>query len=503
MSEKSVIVIGGGIAGLTAGSLLAHQGVPVTVFEAHYQPGGCAGTFCRGPYVFDVGATQVAGLEPGGIHERLFRHLGISLPQAELLDPACLVDLEDGQTPINLWHDSRRWEKERKFQFPGSERFWLLCSFLHKSNWAFAGRDPVLPIRNFWDFKQFFKAVRPLNLSTSLLSKLTVADLLQISNCQNDKRLRQFLEMQVKLYSQESLDRTAALFGATVLQMAHKPLGLWHLEGSMQKLSDHLLEGFLRYGGLIHCRHSVVGIALNQSSKQWEVHVIGPNRRSMKFQTSDVVCSLPPQCLLDLLPNEQGVISQYRRILEELPEPTGAIVFYGAINRLDIPKDCPSHLQLTFWDQDSLFISISREGDGRAPIGQATLIASVFTETSCWFDLDDFDYQEKKKIFLSKIVQRIESFLKLDSHKWLHKELATPRSFEKWTKRPHGIVGGLGQHPSVFGPFGLSSRTPIDGLWLCGDSIYPGEGTAGVSQSALMVFRQIMAGHNKYININH
>ncbi len=70
---------------------------------------------------------------------------------------------------------------------------------------------------------------------------------------------------------------------------------------------------------------------------------------------------------------------------------------------------------------------------------------------------------------------------------WDHQELSTPRSFERWTGRPSGIVGGLGQHPDQFGPFGLSSRTPLRGLWLCGDSIYPGEGTAGVSQSALMV----------------
>ena len=71
--------------------------------------------------------------------------------------------------------------------------------------------------------------------------------------------------------------------------------------------------------------------------------------------------------------------------------------------------------------------------------------------------------------------------------------MATPLGFERWTNRPKGIVGGLGQNPDIFGLFGLSSRTPFQGLWLCGDSIYPGEGTAGVSQSALMVSRQILA----------
>ena len=76
-----MIVIGGGIAGLTAAALLAHDGIAVTLLEAHHQAGGCAGTFRRGAWTFDVGATQVAGLEPGGSHARILRHLGLALPK--------------------------------------------------------------------------------------------------------------------------------------------------------------------------------------------------------------------------------------------------------------------------------------------------------------------------------------------------------------------------------------------------------------------------------------
>ena len=66
MSEESIIVVGGGIAGLTGAALLSKEGYQVTLVEAHSQLGGCAGTFKRGSYTFDVGATQVAGLERGG-----------------------------------------------------------------------------------------------------------------------------------------------------------------------------------------------------------------------------------------------------------------------------------------------------------------------------------------------------------------------------------------------------------------------------------------------------
>ena len=87
----------------------------------------------------------------------------------------------------------------------------------------------------------------------------------------------------------------------------------------------------------------------------------------------------------------------------------------------------------------------------------------------------------------------LDAWLGLPDEAWLHLELSTPRAFAHWTGRPQGIVGGLGQHPTRFGPFGLASRTPLPGLWLCGDSIYPGEGTAGVSLSALMACQQLMA----------
>ena len=249
LTEKSVIVVGGGVAGLTAAALLAYEGNEVILLEAHAQTGGCAGTFTRGPYVFDVGATQVAGFEKGGIHDRIFRHLHCSKPEAEVLDPACIVHLGEGQEPIHLSHDSLKWEEERKKHFPGSELFWMLCNQLHRSNWSFAGSDPILPIQNLWDFKQFLNSSRSMNFLTGAFTRSSIADLLWLCSCNHDQHLRKFLDCQLKLYSQEPSNKTAALYGATVLQMAQAPLGLWHLKGSMQKLSDQLLSCFLRDGG--------------------------------------------------------------------------------------------------------------------------------------------------------------------------------------------------------------------------------------------------------------
>ena len=99
------------------------------------------------------------------------------------------------------------------------------------------------------------------------------------------------------------------------------------------------------------------------------------------------------------------------------------------------------------------------------------------------------------------IQHELKTWLDLPPSAWLHAELATPRGFARWTGRPRGMVGGLGQHPSRFGPFGLASRTPMEGLWLCGDSLHPGEGTAGVSLSALNATRQLLAERGQELRV--
>ncbi|MCP9776018.1 C-3',4' desaturase CrtD [Cyanobium sp. WAJ14-Wanaka] len=503
-----VAVVGAGIAGLTAAALLARAGLKVELLEAHSQSGGCAGTFRRGPYTFDVGATQVAGLEAGGIHSRLFAHLGVPAPEATPLDPGCVVDLGDGSAPIHLWRDPERWRLERQRQFPGSERFWQLCAAIHRANWHFAAKDPVLPARNWWDWGQLLGSLGPGNLASGLLTGATIANLQDLCGCGQDQRLRRFLDLQLKLYSQEPADRTAALYGATVLAMAQAPLGLFHLQGSMQSLCD-ALESALASGsgggggGVLRLRHQVGQLEAANAGQGWRVRgkvlagkglangkATKTNLESFELEAADVVIAIPPQALPPLLGD--GLKANYKQCLEGLGEPSGALVLYGAVDRSALPPDCASHLQLAWEEPGSLFVSISQEGDGRAPAGQATVIASVFTPAKQWFGLEPQAYAAKKAAAQLGINRGLSALLQLEPGDWRHQELATPRGFAGWTGRPWGYVGGLGQHPSRFGPFGLPSRTPLPGLWLCGDAIYPGEGTAGVSMSALTACRQLL-----------
>ena len=232
-SLPKVVVIGAGIGGLTAGALLAKRGYEVTIFDQAIVPGGCASTFKRQGFTFDVGATQVAGLEPGGIHHRIFSELEIELPPAVPCDPACAVFLPGETTPISVWRDPERWQAERQQQFPGSEPFWQFLQQLFNASWEFQSRDPILPPRNLWDVTQLVGALRLGTLITVPFTLSTVGDALKWFGLSGDKRLRTFLDLQLKLYSQVTAAETALLYAATALGVSQTPQGLYHLQGSM------------------------------------------------------------------------------------------------------------------------------------------------------------------------------------------------------------------------------------------------------------------------------
>ena len=183
-------------------------------------------------------------------------------------------------------------------QFPGSQRFWKLCNLIHESNWVFANNNPVLPISNFWDFSQLFKALVPSNLVTGILLKSTIYDLLRICGLSKNERLIKFLNLQLKLYSQEDIYNTAALYGSTVLQMCQQPHGLWHLKKSMQSLSESLESSLIKTGVNLIFGQEVNSITFDDVNMCWQVSA-NSKKKSFIYQAKDVIYT----CLLYTSPS--------------------------------------------------------------------------------------------------------------------------------------------------------------------------------------------------------
>ncbi|NEQ54799.1 MAG: C-3',4' desaturase CrtD, partial [Leptolyngbya sp. SIO3F4] len=392
--NPKVVVIGAGIGGLTTAALLAKRGYSVQVYEQAMVPGGCASTFRRRGFTFDVGATQVAGLEPGGIHHQIFSELGLELPTAEHCDPACAVFLPGENTPINVWRDPERWKLERQRQFPGSEPFWQKLSNLFSYSWRFQTRQPVLPPRNLWDTWQLANSLRPDTLLTVPYTFSTVGQLLKGYGLYENRRLKTFLDLQLKLYSQVGADETALLYAATALGVSQSPQGLFHLQGSMQVLSDALVKAIKHYGGKISLGHTVEKIQLEDKQPRF-VQICHQKTGETWLEPVDhLVANVTVQNLTELLGDQTPKGYQHR--VDKLIPSSGAFVVYLGVDQAAIPDNCPPHLQFLYdydgpiGENNSLFISVSRPGDGRAPEGKATIVASSFTNVQAWQKCRDY-----------------------------------------------------------------------------------------------------------------
>jgi phytoene dehydrogenase-like protein len=75
--SKSVIIVGAGISGLSAGFYAQLNGFETTIFESHNIPGGLCTAWKRKGYTFDISMHMVTGSRLGPLHQ-LWRELGVA-----------------------------------------------------------------------------------------------------------------------------------------------------------------------------------------------------------------------------------------------------------------------------------------------------------------------------------------------------------------------------------------------------------------------------------------
>lgn len=85
-SECDVIVIGAGIAGLTATALLSKSGLRTVLLEKQPRPGGYFTGFKRKGFTFDSSILWLNGCNEGGFVDRIFKYIGPDFPKCKTVD---------------------------------------------------------------------------------------------------------------------------------------------------------------------------------------------------------------------------------------------------------------------------------------------------------------------------------------------------------------------------------------------------------------------------------
>ncbi len=485
------IVIGAGVAGLTVAAALAKEGHDVTVLEAHVDPGGSAATYFYKNYYFDAGATLVGGFQPGGPHDLAAQWLDIDWP-VHRAEPAMVFHSPDGT--VTRWGDEGAWREERLRAFgPDAERFWRSQEWVADQVWKFAATLPPWPPDNLHDLGMLaLRALRQPALAT--LAPLLPADVQRWMNALGARGpfLQQFVDAQLLISAQTTASGASALFGAVALDLARA--GVFHVEGGVGGIAETLAAKVRELGGQIIYKAEVTRI----EAPNGRVRGVETKKKGA-FEADLVVANLTPWNILQLL--GQDAPPAMRRQVHRLPPEWGAFTLYLGVDEDLIPPGFPDHHQfvqqpqLPLAEGNSIFLSISPAWDkSRAPAGQRTITMSTHTRPEPWWALynkpgAEADYEARVTRYTETLLRAAEQLLPNIRNK-THLQLpGTPITFQRFTRRHHGYVGGFPQ-TSILNA--NNPRLPIENLWMVGDSIFPGQSTAGVTLGALRVARAII-----------
>ncbi len=114
MTNKSVIIIGAGIAGLSAGCYLQMNGYRTQIFELHDKPGGLCASWNRLGYTIDGCVHWLLGARPGIDFYQFWEELGAVQGRTMVeLEEYMRIEGKDGQAFI-LYTDEQRLEQHMK-----------------------------------------------------------------------------------------------------------------------------------------------------------------------------------------------------------------------------------------------------------------------------------------------------------------------------------------------------------------------------------------------------
>lgn len=111
MKEKSIIIIGGGLTGLSTGCYGQMNGYQTSIFEMHSMAGGVCTAWKRKGYTIDGAVNWVAGTRPGIEFYRFWEELGAA-PNWKIYnhDLYMVNESREGE-PFFVYCDADRFEK--------------------------------------------------------------------------------------------------------------------------------------------------------------------------------------------------------------------------------------------------------------------------------------------------------------------------------------------------------------------------------------------------------
>lgn len=479
---RKVLIIGAGIAGLSAGCYLQMNGYDTEIFELHTIPGGVCTSWKRKGYTFDGCAHWVIGTKEGSGYNRVWRELG-ALPGPGIVrhEEFRRVEGPDGRELV-VYLDPDRLERHLKELCRVDDAsVELLAGSLRKLGGVSL---PLWPPAGWSEMLDVMKMIPTFARLARVAFKVRKISIGRFVERLEDPFLRETfgqLALLVKPGSSISEDPEYGLFGVLTALAVNREDSGYPVGGSLE-FARGIERRYLALGGRVNYRSRVAeittsddratGVRLDDGTEhRGDIVISAADGRSTIFDM------LGGSYISDEIRHRFNTWSLYPPLVQV--SIGAAIDLSGEPHLLQFALDSP--LDAGGYSQSSLLYSVYSYDPTMAPAGKSVVILTLTSDYDHWKRLsaDREAYLAEKKRIADQVIDIFEARWTGFREAVEVVDVATPLTWERYTANWRGSYEGWlpDRQSTRYMLTGLKKTLPgLRDFYMIGQWVQPGGG---------------------------
>ena len=493
MSNKKIVIIGAGMAGLSAGCYAQMNGFDSCIYEMHSNPGGLCTSWTRGDYTFDGCIDWLTGSSPDGMFYPLWQELGVIQNNTFLYEEEYCRYTGRGGCELVFHLDIERLEREFvQFSREDAGIVEELCNLIRILKGFRPNVATALEVMGPIDYLKMMPDI--------LLHGRQYRNFFKYGRMSMGEFAARFknTELRDMLSSIWNSNMPVSLFATTMAWCSDRTAG--YPQGGSLKFARGIEKRYVELGGRISYKQRVEKIVVKDGRA---VGIILPDGSEVP---ADIVVSAADghSTVYNLLDGKY-LSDKLKDWYERMPTFPPYIQISLGVNR-----DMSGQPRLRYWRMDKPLMIAGHEVpymilhnysfDGTlAPKGKTPLVLRFFSDYEYWQELanDSKKYRSEKDLLAKAAIEELEKLYPGIREQIVVVDVATPTTYVRYTDTWRGATMSFLPTTTNFAKSLDKALPGLDTFYMAGQWLIPGGGLPNALKTGRDVVQMICKKNRK------